>query len=127
MASNPKVCCSLHQDGSSSARRRMLQGLQICTFKDLIKLRNKIYTEWEKYENTPLKKLKNEKIRMENIEGLLITFYTCFPRSKNEELSLVIVKSEEEERTKEAAIYIKDKFTIMKLEKNHPKIKFQFK
>ena len=51
-------------------------------------------------------------LRIENIKSLLLTFYTCFPPSRNEALNLVIVNSEKEAKTKEAAIYIKDKNNI---------------
>ena len=98
-------------------------------YKELISLRNKIYEEWEnKYENTPLNRFKNPLLRIENIKSLLLTFYTCFPPSRNEALNLVIVNSEKEAKTKEAAIYIKDKNNIWiyynDIKKNHPPIEF---
>ena len=98
-------------------------------FDDLVELRNKIYNEWEeKYENTPLKKYKNPNLRINNMKALLLTFYTHFPPSRNEALNLVIVKSEKEAKTKEAAIYIKDNSNIWiyynDIKKNHPPIEF---
>ena len=98
-------------------------------FKTLVELRNKIYQDWdEKYENTPLNKYKNPQLRIENIKALLLTFYICFPSSRNEGLNLEIVDSEKEAKTKEAAIYIKDKNNIWiyynTIKKNHKPIEF---
>ena len=92
-------------------------------FKTLVELRNKIYEEWEeKYETTPLNKFKNPQLRIENIKALLLSFYICFPSSRNEALNLDIVDSEKQARTKEAAIHIKIKiifgFFIMISKKN---------
>ena len=98
-------------------------------FKTLVELRNKIYEEWEeKYETTPLNKFKNPQLRIENIKALLLSFYICFPSSRNEALNLEIVDSEKQARTKEAAIYIKDKNNIWifynDFKKKHPPIEF---
>ena len=98
-------------------------------FKTLVEFRNKIYQDWdEKYENTPLNKYKNPQLRIENIKALLLTFYICFPSSRNEGLNLEIVDSEKEAKTKEAAIYIKDKNNIWiyynTIKKNHKPIEF---
>ena len=79
-------------------------------FKTLVELRNEIYQDWnEKYETTALKKFKNPQLRIENIKALLLSFYICFPPARNEALHLEIVDSEKEAKSKEAAIYIKDK------------------
>ena len=47
-------------------------------------------------------------MRILNIKSLLLTFYICFPPSRNEALNLEIVKSKKEAKTKEAAIYIEN-------------------
>jgi hypothetical protein len=98
-------------------------------YKDLINLRNKIYEEWQdKYETTALNKYKNPQLRIENIKALLLTFYICFPPSRNEALNIEIVDSERQGKTKDAAIYIKDKNNIWvyynDLKKKHPPIEF---
>ena len=82
-------------------------------FNDLVDLRNKIYVDWnEEYENTTLNKYKNPKLRIVNIKALLLSFYICFPPSRNELLNLEIVDNEKEALTKEATIYIKDKIIL---------------
>ena len=98
-------------------------------FKTLVELRNKIYKKWdEKYETTALNRYKNPQLRIENIKALLLTFYICFPPARNETLNLEIVDSEKEAKTKEAAIYIKDKNNILifynDIKKGHGPIEF---
>ena len=62
------------------------------------------------------------------IKSLLLTFYICFPPSRNEILNLEIVGNEKEAKTKDAAIYIKDKNNIFiyynTIKKNHCAISF---
>jgi hypothetical protein len=119
----------MHENKEQNNELNEVEAQSFVPYKDLIRLRNKIYEEWnETYENTPLNKYKNPQLRIENIKALLLTFYICFPPSRNEALNLEIVNSEKEAKTKKAAIYIKDKNNIFiyynDVKKNHQPIDF---
>ena len=119
----------MHENKEQNNELNEVEEHSFVPYKDLIQLRNTIYEDWvEKYENTPLNKYKNPQLRIENIKALLLTFYICFPPSRNEALNLEIVENEKEAKTKKAAIYIKDKNNIFvyynDVKKNHQPINF---
>ncbi len=59
----------MHENKEQNNELNEVEAQSFVPYKDLIRLRNKIYEEWnETYENTPLNKYKNPQLRIENIK-----------------------------------------------------------
>ena len=105
-----------------------LEETKFVSWLDLNKLKDKLYNEWlNEYEGTTLDKYKNERLRNKNIIALLLNFYINFPM-RLEIMDLEFVNSEKEAKSKQAAIFIKNKKSIWlyfnSKKKGHPDINF---
>jgi len=56
-----------------------LEQTKFINYDELLKIRQELYNDWEnEYENTPLNKYKNPKLRIKNIKALLLPFVFYF-------------------------------------------------
>ena len=106
-----------------------LEKTKFIEHEKLLKIRQDLYNDWlEEYENTPLNKYKNKKLRIKNIKSLLLSFYILFPPLRLETFNLKVIKDEKDYKKNEASIYIKDDNNIIiylnTLKKDHKIIKY---
>ena len=86
-----------------------LEQTKFINYDELLKIRQELYNDWEnEYENTPLNKYKNPKLRIKNIKALLLSFYLLFPPLRLEAFKLKVIKDEKDYKKNDASIYIKD-------------------
>jgi hypothetical protein len=91
-----------------------LEKTKFINYDELLKIRQELYNDWEnEYENTPLNKYKNPKLRIKNIKALLLSFYLLFPPLRLEAFKLKVIKDEKDYKKNDASIYIKDKNIII--------------
>ena len=87
----------IYEFGQKTNKLSPLETTKFINYNELLKIRQELYNDWEnEYENTPLNKFKNPKLRIKNIKALLLSFYLLFPPLRLEGFKLKVIKDEKE-------------------------------
>ena len=87
----------IYEYGQKSNKLSPLEQTKYINYDELLKIWKILYNDWEEeYENTPLNKFKNPKLRIKNIKALLLSFYLLFPPLRLEAFKLKVIKDEKE-------------------------------